>query len=168
MCNNYDKIMIERLLYMHLLNGHILKSFKTPKFFKNKISIVYDEELNSDELICFDSALALVNRMVEISPPANTLLSINFYFIGNKTTALYPNFDNDDILGVFCQSVFFPVWRWRMRSLSQDIILFVMVEEICHAVWQIPDGPQIEEKVTEVFRLIRPDFSYLDFLNTIP
>lgn len=142
---------------------HFVKNFKVPRFF-DKISISYDGEEPPKELEILEPALALVSQMVESAPSVPQSLMPNVYFL--ESNLLTFEID-DDALGCFHQAIFFPVEKWRTLKLSKDAILFVMVEELCHAVWQVPDGPPVEEKVTEVFRQICPEFIYLDFVNKI-
>lgn len=96
----------------------------------------------------FYLAMALVSVTAEASPPPIPLLGLNVYFLENNSITFSIS---KDVFGCFHQVIIFPVWNWRERGVTLDIMLVTMVEELCHAVWLIPDGPLIEEKVKEVF-----------------
>lgn len=148
---------------MKLVNGNFVKDFRVPNYF-DKISICYDGKKVPEELKIFDLALALVAQQIETSLSAPQSLMPNVYFLESN----FPTFELDsNMLGCFHQAIIFPVKKWRTLKLSEEAILFTMVEELCHAVWQVPDGSLIAEKVTEVFRQICPDFIYLDFVNKL-
>lgn len=148
---------------MNLKDGHFIKSFKVPRFF-DKISVSYDGGSEPKELEVFELALSLVAQLADRSSPIPHIIPPNVHFLETCS----PTFTlDDDMFGCFYQAIIFPVAKWRKDGLSKAKMLIVMVEELCHAVWQIPDGPPIEEKVTEVFHQIYPDFSYWEFVGEI-
>ena len=111
----------------------------------------------------FYLAMALVGMKAEASPPPIPLLGLNVYFLENKSITFSLD---EDVFGCFHQAIIFPVWNWRERGLTSETMLVVMVEELCHAVWLIPDGPLIEEKVREIFEQ-RPDQFSPDFVTNV-
>ena len=102
--------------------------------------------------------------MAEVSPPLAPLLGLNVYFMESDSITF---FLGKDIFGCFHQAIVFPVGHWREQGLTLDLMLVTMVEELCHAVWLIPDGPLIEEKVRETFEQIPAQFSIPDFLTHV-
>ena len=127
---------------------HIVDNFKVPDFFVDKIAVVTDGIITDIESTMFYLAMALVGMKAEASPPPIPLLGLNVYFLENKSITFSLD---EDVFGCFHQAIIFPVWNWRERGLTSETMLVVMVEELCHAVWLIPDGPLIEEKVREIF-----------------
>ena len=68
------------------------------------------------------------------------------------------------MLGCFHQAIIFPIGQWRKKKYMSEIILATMVEELCHAIWLLPDGTKIEEKVREIYEQIPLHFSDSEFL----
>lgn len=152
---------------MFLLNGQILNNFKVGKFFSGKTSIVSDTKLSNEEIESFEIALFLVNKVIETSPPAAPLLSLNIFFCSdNSPTFIFGN-ENDLIFGSFNQIIIYPLWKWRKLKLPKWAMLMPMIEELCHAAYLIPDGPQIEDKVTEVLQSLGNNDSYINYLSAI-
>ena len=146
-----------------LKSGRFAVDLKIPRFFDG-IPVVYDGENEPKELEIFEIAMALVARLIDSSSTSLNILLPNIYFLETDS----PEFTlSDDMLGCFHQAIIFPVTKWRTLDLSDFKILFVMVEELCHAIWQIPDGPPIEAKVTKVFQQLCPDFSYLEVASRL-
>lgn len=139
---------------------HNIEDFRVPKFFNQKIAVITDGNITDVESKLFGLALTLVSMTAEVSPPLAPLLGLNVYFLEGDSITF---FLSKDVLGCFHQAIIFPVGCWRERGLTSDVILVAMVEELCHAVWLIPDGPLIEEKVREAFEQMPTHFSS-DFL----
>lgn len=150
---------------MNLQNAKVFTDIRLPNFFSEKVSVIYDTETVPEEIKYLEPALALVDELIETSPPSIPLLSINIYFLSRKSVEFI--FNDENVLGCYNQFIFFPVMHWRKLNLESDVILFTMVEELSHAVWQIPDGSLIEKKVEDVFKTIKPDFNYTEFLKQV-
>lgn len=140
---------------------HVVDNFKVPDFFVQKIAVITDGVITDIESTMFYLAMALVGMKAEASPPPIPLLGLNVYFLENKSITFSLD---EDVFGCFHQAIIFPVWNWRERGITSETMLVVMVEELCHAVWLIPDGPLIEEKVRETFEQ-RPDQFLPDFVT---
>lgn len=140
---------------------HIIDDFKVPEFFNQKIAVATDSSITDIESKLFYLAMSLVQLTAEVSPPPVPSLRFNVYFLENDSLTF--SFGKD-VLGCFHQAIIFPIGGWRKQGLTSDVMLLTMVEELCHAVWLIPDGPQIEEKVRETFEQIPIHFSASDFL----
>ena len=149
---------------MKLKDGRTITNFSVPKFFDNCISVSYCGREEPEEIEILNLAISLVVQTAEKSFPSLPVLPLNIYFL--ESNSLTFTLDNS-ILGCFHPIIVFPVELWRTAGLSKDKILFIMVEELCHAIWQIPDGPPIERKVTEVFQEILPGFSYREFADAL-
>lgn len=152
---------------MHLINGHALKDFEVPMFFSGKMAIITDSALSEQELASFKIALFFVAETIELSPPPIDLLSLNVYFCNSREMVFTCGPDNEIILGSYDQIIVYPVYKWREKRLSRWAMLLPMIEELCHAIWQLPDGPTLEEKVTEVLRLLGYDDTYQCYLEEI-
>lgn len=117
------------------------------------------------EIEYLELAMVLISILIKDSPPPIPLLSLNIYFL-DKEPAKFSFYD-ENVLGCYNQFIFFPVTHWRKHHLMPDEMLVVIIEELCHAIWQIPDGPLIENKVEEVFKAARIDFNYSEFLKKL-
>lgn len=148
---------------MTIRNAKTLNNFKCPIFFDGKLSVSYDSKTIPEEISCFNSALALINAYIQIFPPNIPLLSLNVYFLSNGSAEFV--FNDDRVLGCYNQFIFFPIRNWRQLGLTNGEIIFTMIEELCHAIWRIPDGADIQQKVEEVFQASNFEISYNDFLE---
>ena len=140
---------------------HVVDNFNVPDFFVDKIAVVTDGIITDIESTMFYLAMGLVGMKAEASPPPIPLLGLNVYFLENESITFSLD---EDVFGCFHQAIIFPVWNWRERGLTSETMLVIMVEELCHAVWLIPDGPLIEEKVREIFEQ-QPDQFSPDFVT---
>ena len=148
---------------MKLQGGNTLEGFNVPEYFENS-SISYNGVTEPSEFKFLYLAMVLVNNTIDASPPSMRILPLNIYFVEDITSTFLMDF-KVDVFGCFNQSIIFLLSNWRTFGLSEFEILFAMVEELCHAVWQIPDGPEIENKVTEVFRQLDSNFSYHEIME---
>lgn len=44
----------------------------------------------------------------------------------------------------------YPVQLWRDKNVPEIIILFVIIEELVHYIWGIPNGETLNKKVIEI------------------
>ncbi|MDO5398993.1 MAG: hypothetical protein Q4G33_13805 [bacterium] len=146
---------------MKIHNEKIVENFKVPEFFNQKITIITDGEIRQRETTLFYLAMSLVAITAKSSPLPKPLLRLNVYFLEKNIVTFILD---EDMLGCFHQAIVFPVGQWRKKKYLSEVILAAMVEELCHAVWLIPDGPKIEEKVRDVYDNIPLYFSESEFL----
>lgn len=147
---------------MQLKNKRIVNNLPMPSFFFGKTSVIFDGDLNKNELNIFLKVLYDIDREIENDRPNNELLSLNVYFLENDSIEL--SFENGIILGCYTQSIFFPCRRWREYNLPNWAIRFAITEELCHAVWQIPDGPILERKIEQVYARNREKIKYSEMI----
>ena len=132
-----------------------------PAAFKGKVSFYGDCVCSDRELLLLSVAFRLVDmEMAEYPSPALNL-GLNIVFIAEERTSIV--FDEPAALGHYFSGIFFPVSTWRQIGYKGDILLMAMVE-LCHAIWLLPDGPDIHRKVERVIKRIRPNFSYAETL----
>ena len=89
------------------------------------------------------------------------------YFFCNSNQISFVIDDKDTVFGCFNQNIIYPLYLWRKLNLPHWVMFLPMIEELCHAIWQIPDGPYLEEKATEVIKCLGNDETYQDYLNAI-
>ena len=145
---------------MKMHNEKIVQNFKVPELFNQKVTIITDGEINQTESALFHLAMRLVESATTNSSTLAPPLPLNVYFLESNTITLYL----DDMLGCFHQAIIFPIGQWRKKKYMPEIILATMVEELCHAIWLLPDGAKIEEKVREIYEQIPLRYSDSEFL----
>lgn len=134
-----------------------------PAAFKGKVSFYGDCVCSGRELLLLGAAFQLVDMEMTEYPSPAPYLGLNIVFIAEERTSIV--FDEPAALGHHFSGIFFPVSTWRRIGYKDDILLMAMVEELCHAIWFLPDGPDIQRKVERVIKRIRPNFSYAETLG---
>lgn len=132
-----------------------------PVIFQGKIAINSNCECSDYELRLLGAALDLVAKVAESDPPKNPS-KINIIFF--DTESLEIRFDDPTCIGCHFESIFYPIGLWRSVGYSDSTIMFAMIEELCHALWLVNDGPEVQQKVESVLRLANPNASYTSFL----
>ena len=146
---------------MKLKNGYVLDDLILPLCFDNKICVITDTDLSRNELLSFNLALDIISKVIKNSPPNNNLLPFGIYFCGSENSEFtIEKFDGETVFGCYTHMIIYPIWKWRELHLDVWAMFFVMTEEICHAVWQVPDGPDLKAKVTEVLQIVNPNDDY--------
>lgn len=140
----------------------VTQPMRVPAYFVGKITVNSDAPLSDDDLNNLAIALSAVAVIVAKSPPPLPVRGLNIIFIASDRLEIC--FDDPEILGSYFQGIMYPIGLWRKVGYSRESIVFAMIEELCHAIWQLPDGPEIRDKVTEVLQVLNPGAKYINFL----
>lgn len=134
-----------------------------PAAFAGKVSFSGDCVCSDRELLLLGAAFQLIDMEMAEHPSPIPNLRLNIIFVAGEHTSIA--FDEPAALGHYFSGVFFPVSAWRQNGYKDDVLLMAMVEELCHAIWLLPDGYELQRKVESVIRRIRPKFSYVETLG---
>lgn len=132
-----------------------------PKSFPCAVSVVSDCHLTETELELLSHAFHAVSMVAQAVKPSVPQTRMNIILLDADHIDIV--FPGNDTFGAFFSAIFYPVGMWRRMALSKETVLFAMIEELCHAIWQVPDGPQVQALVTRALKLFAPGATYAAF-----
>ena len=121
-----------------------------PLFDGETIQVSATCELTEAEIRAFDSAMALLYGGLladGIYPPVRRAI---VYFIGEDSFTL--SLPNPLTYGGYTSIIIYPVNRWRAKRFSNNQMVVIMLEELCHCFYDIYDEYIVKEKVTALIQ----------------
>lgn len=128
-----------------------------PLFDGETIQVGATCELTDAEIRAFDSAMALLYGGLQTDrmyPPVRRAI---IYFIGEDSFTL--SLPNPLTYGGYASIIIYPVSRWRAKCFSNNQMVVVMLEELCHCFYDIRDEYLVKEKVTALIRREFPNMT---------
>lgn len=129
--------------------------------FKNKIFVTYTIELTELETKIFEYAIGLVaNKLKQEGIKNSDLRKVNIFFIPywKYTINAKSTSENDFNYGTHFKVITYSVNAWREKMITDDLLLIIMLEELCHCFWNIDDEYLVKLKIQEVIRQDLPNF----------
>lgn len=142
------------------INGLIIKK---PIIIAEKIDVIGNVELTTEEIMCFEIVLQLLGiQLLKENVDISKLHSVTIMFVsdGNYSIQLM-----DKRIAGYTTSVIVYVMN-KIRTWSYiERIMAILLEELAHHFWNITDEIIVKHKVLEIMRNLNPDFNMEDIYD---
>ena len=136
------------------LVGAIKCQFKAPPELHDLVQVSTTSTLTDQESRCLGYALVLLMDAVKRDGLRIDVIRPSIMFVDSdciSITSLSPC-----TMGLSIPLIVLPLHRWRAGPRSDEFLIVVILEELCHCVYQIHDESEVKGKVTDIYRQIDP------------
>lgn len=125
-----------------------------PDILQNKLNIIITYLPNERELKIFQLSLfAITKELMNDNIGNQHLTKVNVIFTKDGSFSIYEN--RDDIFGLHCSFVIYPLERLRKRN-DEYFTIFAFTEELVHHYWRIEDEIEVKYKVLKIVQMVEP------------
>lgn len=130
------------------------------------LSVSSNIELSKEEKTAIEVAITLFELELVEDGMAGSQDIAAVYFLKDDTFTL--SIVDSRPIGLFQNSIFLPVHRWREGSFTGVDISVAILEELCHCFWHITDESLVKDKVTQIYNRwmsVTRETLYASFMN---
>ena len=130
------------------------------------LSVSSNTELSNEEKTAFEVAITLFELELVDDGMTDSPDIAAVYLLNDDTFTL--SIVDSRPIGLFQNSIFLPVNRWREGRFTGVDISVAILEELCHCFWHITDESMVKDKVTKIYNRWMPvtrEALYASFVN---
>lgn len=146
------------------------KNMAVPASFFRKLAIVGTCDFTESEKKLFQAALVCVDKHLAVCPSPVPNFNINVILVDTESIVISIP-DNKGPIGFTAghhmEMIVYPVGLWRKAKLSDESVMFAMLEELSHAVWKISDEIAVKNRVEELLKYLNPNATAAAFLQKL-
>lgn len=136
---------------------------KVPESIKNRLYLVSTCAFTVHEISIFSRAFQVFADYISGNPEVNPESHVSALFVDRDDFCI--SLDDPAEFGLCLSIVIYPLHRWRAASMGNQCMYACIFEELCHHFFVIRDEITVKHKVSEIMRIIFPDFEFGSFYN---
>lgn len=127
-----------------------------PLITKGIISVSSNVELTKQEIESVNTALKLIHAASERGYDLPSSRHAHVFFIGQDSITIELE---ENVCGIYAPIIVYPVNKWREKKMGQDDIVVILLEEMCHFLWEIQDEYEVKQRVLSLVRIAIPEMT---------
>ncbi len=120
------------------------------------ITVSSNIELTKLEIEAVNTALKLIHAAAERGYDLPKTRCAHVFFIGQDSITIELE---ENVCGIYAPIIVYPVNKWREKGMGQDDIIVILLEELCHFLWEIRDEYEVKQRVLSLVRIALPEMT---------